>query len=261
MRLTWLGHSTVVLDLAGARVVADPLLRRRAGVLRVVRGPGTAGPEEWSRTAPDAVVLSHLHHDHCDVPTLRAMRAAVVLAPVGAGRWLTGRGVEHVTELAVGQRHQVGGLVVTAVPADHGGRREPFGPTAAAVGHLVESPDLTVWLAGDTGTFAGMARIPAMAVRGVVDVAVVPVWGWGPRLGPGHLDPVRAAAAARTVGARVAIPVHWGTLRMSGMARPMRTRLRMPGEWFLRALADADDGGADAVRGVLLTPGEAVELA
>lgn len=268
MRLTWLGHSTVSLEVDGARVLVDPLLRRHAGVLRTAPRARDAGRRVGAEPAPEAVLLSHLHHDHCDLPTLRRLRARVVLAPTGAGAWLTRRGVRHVEELPVGRTRTLAGIVVTSVPAEHGGRREPWGPTAAAVGHLVESERTSVWLAGDTGLFAGMSAIPSLGVRGVVDVAVVPVWGWGPRLGPGHLDPVEAAAAARAVGARVAIPVHWGTLHVHGMSRVMGTRLTLPGAWFLRALGDrsADRSGpgggpGSRVEGLVLRPGEPVELA
>lgn len=270
MRLTWLGHSAVVLEHGPVRVLVDPLLRRRAGALRMVPSRVTATLQVLAGTTPDAVLVSHLHHDHCDLPTLRLLGAGAVLAPVGAGAWLAGRGVDRVRELGVGESYRVGDVVVTTVPAEHDGRREPWGPTAAAVGHLVESPGLTVWLAGDTALFPGMADIPAMAVRGVVDVAVVPVWGWGPRLGPGHLDPAAAAAAARAVGARVAVPVHWGTLHVWGMSRAMGARLGMPGTWFLRALdAPPEPAGRphdDAtrgrpVRGLLLEPGVPVDLA
>jgi L-ascorbate metabolism protein UlaG (beta-lactamase superfamily) len=104
-----------------------------------------------------------------------------------------------------------------------------------------------------------MTAIPAMGTRGVVDVAVVPVWGWGPRLGPGHLDPVSAAQAVRLVGARVGVPVHWGTLHVPGMSGAMGSRLTMPGREFVQALR-ATPEGADAVQGLLLRPGEPVEL-
>lgn len=267
MRLTWLGHSTVVLEADGARVVVDPLLRHRAGVLRSRPHARRAGPRADDGPVPDAVLLSHLHHDHCDLPTLRRLGAAVVLAPTGSGGWLARRRVHDVEELPLGRTRTVAGLAVTAVPAEHGGRREPWGPTAVAVGHLVESRRTSVWLAGDTGLFPGMRAIPSLGVRGVVDVAVVPVWGWGPRLGPGHLNPVQAAAAARAVGAGTAIPVHWGTLHVHGMSRVMGRRLTRPGDWFLRALADpAPDPRRPGhpprrrVEGLLLRPGQPVDL-
>jgi L-ascorbate metabolism protein UlaG (beta-lactamase superfamily) len=260
VRLTWLRHSTVVLEVDGVRIVTDPLLRDRVGMLRAVPVPATADLRPWTGRGFDAVLLTHLHHDHCDLPSLRALGAPAVVAPVGAGAWLRRRGVGNVEELPVGDTRTVAGdVVVTAVPARHHGRREPWGPHATSVGHLVTCRDLTVWVAGDTDLHPGMAGIAAMGPRGVVDVAVVPVWGWGPRLGKGHLDPVRAAAAVRLVGARAAVPVHWGTLHVLGMSGVMGRRLTMPGSEFVRALG-APGRESGAVHGLLLGPGQPIEL-
>jgi L-ascorbate metabolism protein UlaG (beta-lactamase superfamily) len=240
LRLTWLGHSSVVIEAGAGRVVADPLLRPRGvtGLRRVGGLPAPVGA--LLREGVDAVLLSHLHHDHCDLASLRALAAPVVVAPPGAGAWLAGHGVTGVVELAPGERLVVrGGLEVTAVPAEHLGRREPWGPTALSVGHLVAGPgpDAPVaWLAGDTGLFAGMARLATVAGVPRIDVAAVPVWGWGPNLGPGHLDPERAADAARLADVRRAVPVHWGTLHPVGLRRVMTEQLRAPGPRFAAAL-------------------------
>src|SRR6476661_9116258 len=100
MEITWLGHSTVLLDVDGTRLVTDPVLRDRLGAL--VR---TADPIDWGALGtPDAVLLSHIHADHADLPSLRRIaRAATVVAPRGSGRWLTARGVRNVHELAAGE--------------------------------------------------------------------------------------------------------------------------------------------------------------
>lgn len=226
MRVTWLGHSGVLLEADGLRVAADPLLRARVGPLRRSGPVVAAGPV-------DVVLLSHLHHDHCDLPSLRALRAPVVVAPPGAGAFLTARGIAGVVELDVGARLRLpSSVTVTAVPADHSGRREPRGPRAVAVGHVVESAGSSVWLAGDTGLFDGMSELASSTLRGVLDLAMVPVWGWGPNLGPGHLDPAQAAVAVARAGARLAVPVHWGTLHPAGLRRLMRDRLRTPGPEF-----------------------------
>jgi L-ascorbate metabolism protein UlaG (beta-lactamase superfamily) len=108
-------------------------------------------------------------------------------------------------EIEAGERFHVGALEVEAVPAEHDGGRGPFGASGAAVGYVVTGSS-TVYFAGDTDLFEGMGAL------GDIDVGLIPIWGWGPTLGRGgHLDPARAAEAARLVAPRVAIPIHWGT--------------------------------------------------
>jgi L-ascorbate metabolism protein UlaG (beta-lactamase superfamily) len=248
LRLTWLGHSSVLVETGGRAVLADPLLRHRVGALRRMEALPAAGAEVLRRGV-DAVVLSHLHHDHCDLPTLRELRAPLLVAPPGSGSWLVRHGLTGVEELAPGEALDLGGGVrIVATPAEHLGRRAPLGPTAMCVGHLGEGPSgsvasgqdggaSTAWLAGDTGLFAGMADLAGLSRHGRIDVAAVPVWGWGPNLGPGHLDPDLAAEAVVRAGVRSAVPVHWGTLHPAFLSRTMRGQLLTPGRRFVEALA------------------------
>ncbi len=106
----------------------------------------------------------------------------------------------------VGEVANVGALAITAVEARHDGRRWPRGPHAASLGYLVSGTQ-TVYFAGDTELFDEMSEL---ADR--VDAALLPIGGWGPTLGPGHMDPLDAARAVRLIRPRVVIPVHWGTL-------------------------------------------------
>jgi L-ascorbate metabolism protein UlaG (beta-lactamase superfamily) len=237
VKLTWLGHSSVLVETGGLRVVADPLLRRRIGGLRRI----AAMPDAASQlllTGVDCVVLSHLHHDHCDLPSLRALASPVLVVPPGGAGWLARHGLPDAVELAPGEVLELtAGVRIVATPAEHLGRREPWGPTAMSVGHLVESRTATAWLAGDTGLFAGMAAMAGLSRRGRIDVAAVPVWGWGRNLGPGHLNPERAAEAVARVGASLAVPVHWGTLHPAFLSHTMRPQLTGPGPRFAIALA------------------------
>jgi L-ascorbate metabolism protein UlaG (beta-lactamase superfamily) len=149
--------------------------------------------------------------------------------------------VGGVVEAAVGERVGLGAEVsVTVVHAEHYGRREPGGPRALAVGHVVETADAAVWLAGDTGPHPSFCDFPHRTRRGGIDVAVVPVSGWGLTLGPEHLDPKSAAEAVVQSGATRAVPVHWGTLHPIGLRTVMRSRLAEPGHRFSRHLDGTD---------------------
>ncbi|PKH41338.1 L-ascorbate metabolism protein UlaG, beta-lactamase superfamily [Nocardioides alpinus] len=206
--LTWLGHATVVLDIDGVRLIADPLLRRHNGVLR--RRGGQPDDSAWS--GAHAVLLSHLHHDHAEVASLQMLGDVPVLTAIENAAWvdrkgLGGRGLGEGEWVGVGDPD---GVTVRLVDAVHHSRPMPHRPNAAN-GHLVRGRSGVVWVAGDTDLYPAMSDLATLA-GAPIDVAVVPVGGWGPRLSPGHMGPEEAAEACRRSGARWALPVHWKTL-------------------------------------------------
>jgi L-ascorbate metabolism protein UlaG (beta-lactamase superfamily) len=212
--------------MAGRTVLTDPLLAPTVGLLRrVVPLPD---PSAWAGV--DLVLISHLHGDHLHIPSLRMLGTDTrILVPRGAGAWLRGRGFPNAGELSAGESILVGDLRITGVRAVHSGHRwgprSTHGPATESLGYLLEGDGSTVYASGDTGLFDGMAVLAKRAV----DVALLPVWGWGPTLGPGHLDPVSAAEAVARIRPRFAVPVHWGTLTLAGMAHvpsPVRGRMR-----------------------------------
>lgn len=208
--LSWLGHSTVLIELDGVRLLTDPVLRSRIGHL-VRIAPAIDASQVG---VIDCVLLSHLHADHADIRTLRAVeRSGPIVAHASAGSWLERRGLRSVSGIAVGEQITVNAVTVRAVPARHSGRRWPAAAERAAVGYLIDGRS-SVYFAGDTDVFDAMADL-----RGRVDVAVLPVWGWGPSVGEGHLDPERAARAVGLIEPAVAIPIHWGTY---AVPRPFR---------------------------------------
>jgi L-ascorbate metabolism protein UlaG (beta-lactamase superfamily) len=172
-----------------------------------------------------------LHWDHLDLPTLRRLGTDQrIFVPRGAGDWLTRRGFSQVRELAVDDRGQVGDVSISAVPADHAGRRPPFGPTAEAVGYMLGG-EHRIYFPGDTDLFDGMAEL-----ADDLDVALMPIWGWGSTLGAGHLDPIRAAEATRRLHPRIVIPIHWGTFHPIGMGRHGTSFLEEPPKHFASAV-------------------------
>jgi L-ascorbate metabolism protein UlaG (beta-lactamase superfamily) len=244
--VTWLGHSTVVIGLDGVRVLTDPLLRAHAGLLR--RLGTTPDPAQWRR--PDAVLVSHLHHDHAELRSLRMLGETPILSAPRNVAWMRRQNLTFATALGDDWMPLAREVEVRQVRADHHSRPMPHRPNDAH-GHLVRGPSGRVWVAGDTGLHPEMAALPDLA-GGPLDLALVPVWGWGPRLSPGHLTPDQAAIAVARTGARFAIPVHWGTLHPPFALRFARDWLDLPGRHFAEALARH----APDCEPVVLEPGE-----
>ena len=246
-RITYVGHATVLAELEGTRLITDPVLRARVGPLRRHgRPPAPAVTEDL-----DAVLISHLHHDHADLPSLRKIgRDVPVFAAPGSREFLERRGFVAVSELAPGESSRVGEITVTAVEARHrGGGR--FERRSEAVGFLLASRQRRIYFAGDTDLFDGMVGLG----QGL-DLALLPIWGWGSSIGPGHLDPERAARAAALLSPRIVIPIHWGTLYPLGLARLRPDPLRVPPREFAARMREL----APQVETRVLAPGEATSL-
>ena len=230
LSMAYLGHSTVLIDIGGVRVLTDPILRRRVGPL--VRAGTPVDPASWSQV--DLVLISHSHWDHLDYGSLRLLGPDVPLVvPRGMAARLRARGFREVVEVVPGDDVRIAGLAIEATRALHRGFGPPIGPTELCVGYLM-SGTRSVYFAGDTALFEGMAALD----RGI-ELALIPVWGWGPRArAPEHLDPLGAAQAVRLVRPRVAVPIHWGTLHPIGLRR-MRPQTRVdPPHEFARLAAE-----------------------
>ena len=178
--VTYVGHGTVLIEADGTRLLTDPVLGRRVAHLRRI----VPVPELAPLRSLDAVLISHAHLDHLDLPSLRRLpSSALAVVPRGwAG--LAGRaGFERVAEVEVGDRVQIGAVTVRATPADHDGRRLPFGRSAEALGYVVEGRH-RIYFAGDTDIFDGMRDL-----AGDLDLALLPVARMGPEAAAGPPRP------------------------------------------------------------------------
>jgi len=240
--ITWLGHATVLIEVGDTRIITDPALTHRLAHLRRRHPEPDVG-------RVDGVLLSHLHLDHLHAPSLRRVTpGATVVAPRGAERFATAGGADSVTSVLLGDTVDIGDVSVETVYAAHKSGRGPLSrANAEPVGYVVRAGGTSIYFAGDTDLFDAMRTI------GPVDVALVPIWGWGPSLGELHLDPTSAATAAQMLDPAVVIPIHWGTyspLRLGTAAptwldRPVHEfRQRLDALGLVDRLVALDPGGS-----------------
>jgi L-ascorbate metabolism protein UlaG (beta-lactamase superfamily) len=248
---TWWGHASATVELGGARVALDPLLSNH--LFHLHRYSVSPAAEA---TDVDVVLVSHLHRDHLHLPSLRRFGDDVPLVvPRGGERLLRGIGSDRIVPATPGETLHLAGARIDVLPATHDEHR---GPGSSAVGPALgfrdEAGGHSLWFPGDTELRADMADV------GHVDLAMVPIGGWGPTLEDGHMDPVDGARAVGLVGATTAVPVHWGTFWPVGLRHVLRANhdrlFTTPGERFAAALADS---GAGAVS-LIARQGERVAL-
>ncbi|MEE4023697.1 MBL fold metallo-hydrolase [Gordonia sp. PKS22-38] len=248
-RVRWLGHASTLITDGATTVLTDPILTARVAHLRRRRGPTPTDP---AIRDPDVVLLSHLHADHTHLPSLRMISDDVpIVVPRRAPdvfpalKAVGGR----LIEVTAGDEVEIGDLVIRAVPADHDGRRWRRGSfDTSALGYVITG-ELTTYFAGDTDLYPDLGTWVSEC-----DLALLPVGGWGPNLGPGHMTPDRAAEAAGIVGATLAVPIHFGTLWPIGFDRIRPDRFYRPGAEFVSLL---DRRGVTATE---LHPGETIGL-
>ncbi len=245
VRVTWVGHATVAIDIGDLRIVTDPALTPRLAHLRR-RVP------EVDLGSVDLVLISHLHMDHLHGRSLRRVASgARLIAPRGARPLVSGCGFAAIDDIDRGEVVEHSGIRIEVVHAEHGHRRGPHSRLQAPpVGYVVEAGGARIYFPGDTDLH------PQMRDLGRIDLALLPIWGWGPTLGELHLDPTSAATAAEWIGAATVVPIHWGTYSPVRVGRGSPTWLDRP----LQAFRERLDliGRADQLIG--LDPGGSVVI-
>lgn len=221
LRVTWLGHSTFLLDLDGLRILTDPVWSDRPSPLGWL-GPRRffAPPIALADLPPiDAVAISHDHYDHLDHPTIQAMRAwpTRFVVPLGVGAHLARWGIpeERIVELDWWESTRVGDVEIHATPARHASGRStgPRSNRTLWAGFAFVGPAHRAWYSGDTGLFPGMRAIGERL--GPFDVTLVEAGAYSRWWPDWHLGPEQAVAAHRLVRGRVLIPAHWGTFNLA----------------------------------------------
>ena len=251
--VTWTGHSTVLVDVDGYRVITDPLLTRRVAHLRRRRELPSADHADV-----DLTLLSHIHLDHLHLPSIRQLRPSTAfVVPRNAAPLLRKAGFDDVTEVVEGDILEAGPLRIEVVHAEHKSGRGPHTRlTASPVGYIIDTDQTgehqgkRVYFPGDTDLFDGMGSFDD------VSLALLPIWGWGSTLGVGHLDPPRAAEAALLIDPGLVVPIHWGTYA------PEDGRRGLP-KWFTNApdlFVEAMEATGQTDRLRVLSPGDTITL-
>jgi L-ascorbate metabolism protein UlaG (beta-lactamase superfamily) len=250
--ITWVGHATVLIEVDGYRLITDPALTpRMAHLRRRVPSP------EIGRV--DTIAISHVHMDHLHLASLRRVAGdARLVVPRGAASLVSRLRARRLDEVVHSDRIVLRAahddepeIALVAVPANHADARGPHSRVVAApVGYVVEVGGRRIYFAGDTDLFDEMHDL------GPLDVALLPIWGWGPTLGDRHLDPGRAAIATTWLRPHQVVPIHWGTYSPLRPQRGAPPWLENPLQAFRDELDAVDAGELLTV----LRPGSSLQL-
>lgn len=228
IRVTWINHASVLVQLDGINILTDPTYSDRASPFSWIgpkrhRAPGIP----FDDLPPiDLVVVSHNHYDHMDVPTLRQLQArdgAPVLVGLGNTAYLAARGVRGTKDVDWWDTTTVGPVRVTATPSQHWSARfrDDRRHTLWAA-YMIEGPSGRVYFGGDTGYGRHFALTKERL--GAPDVALLPIGAFMPVwfMRPAHMSPGEAVQASRDLGATMAMPIHYGTWQLGddGDAEP-----------------------------------------
>jgi L-ascorbate metabolism protein UlaG (beta-lactamase superfamily) len=229
VKITFIGHATAQIEMSGVRILTDPVFRKRFWYLR---RRFNIGPVDLDLESLDAVLLSHMHFDHMDYPSLRMIPDHVpIIAPEGASRYLHKKVRHNIAEMRLNEVIRIGDVDIHATPSLHGsGLYWPLWFPKSVLSYMIDGPQ-TVYFVGDTALFDSMSDL---GEDFDIDVALLPVWGHGPYLRGDHMTPDQAASALSMLSPRVAIPIHWGTLHPVGPWWKYMGFLRRPPHRFAR---------------------------
>jgi L-ascorbate metabolism protein UlaG (beta-lactamase superfamily) len=261
LRITMVGHATLLIQVSGLNILTDPVWSDRASPLSF------AGPERVTipgiafddLPAIDLVLVSHNHYDHLDIPTLRRLHAVYrprLITPIGNDLILRASIPEaEVVTGDWGDRIAAGAAAaITLTRANHWSRRRLTDRRMALwSGFLIETRRATIWFAGDTGYGDGSIFRDLRTRHGPPDVALIPIGAYEPRwfMAAQHVNPKEAVRVFQDTGARRALGIHWGTFKLTDEGRDA------PKEELLAALSHA---GIDAARFVAAEPGHVFDF-
>lgn len=223
-QITWIGHSTFLLQVDGLNILTDPIFSERASPVSFAGPRRTTAPALRIDQLPpiDMVLISHNHYDHLDKASVRALQAKQpdnpphFYVPLGLKAWFSKLGIDPVTEMDWWDTASLGSTTLHAVPVQHWSSRTPFDRnTSLWSGFVIDSPTLSTLFVGDSGYSDDFKTIARRL--GTVDLALVPIGAYDPRwfMKSAHMNPEEASQVVKDVGASRAIGMHWGTFALT----------------------------------------------
>ena len=261
LRITMVGHATLLIQVAGINLLTDPVWSDRASPLSFAGPKRVTEPGIAFEDLPplDAVLLSHNHYDHLDLATLKRLHARcdpLMIMPLGNDAIV--KGAIPAARIAVGDWGDriaiADGIATTFTRANHWSSRGISDRRMALwAGHFIDTPAGSVWFAGDTGYGDGAIFRDVRALHGAPKVALIPIGAYAPRwfMTSQHVDPAEAVRILQDVEAEHALGIHWGTFQLTDEPR------EEPVSELVEAMAAA---GEAADRFVAANPGGVYEF-
>lgn len=210
VKITYIGHATILIEMNGKKILTDPVLRDRVAHLQ--RRQKKVNPELYENI--DYVLISHVHRDHLDIPSLKKIsQKAKFIMPKDTSKYLDEKHFLNIEEVEIGEKITLEDINITVTKANHLAIRGFRSPKIDSLGFMIEG-DKTIYFPGDTDKFDEMEEF---GKNFDIDVALLPIGGWWYTLGVGHLDPREAAHAAKMLNPKTVIPIHWGTFHPWGL--------------------------------------------
>lgn len=220
IQVTWIGHSTFLVQVAGVNILTDPIWSTRASPVSFVGPKRIAHPGIGFDKLPriDIVLISHTHYDHLSLSAVRSLgNTPHYIVPTGVAKWFKRQKITNVSELAWWQKETRGPITVTAVPARHWSKRGLFGTDGAGWGgYMVETPQGQMYFAGDTGYDENYFKDIGKRFGNIV-LSLIPIGAYSPRwfMHRFHVNPPEAIKIHQEVGSHRSIGMHWGTIPLT----------------------------------------------